>query len=44
MMACDSALGEMSFVRVWHDNSGKGEAAGWFLDKIVVEDIKEKTR
>ena len=44
VMACEDDLGELNFVRVWHDNSGKVELAGWFLDKIVIEDIAGKKR
>ena len=44
MMSAEENIGELLFVRIWHDNSGKGENAGWFLDKICVEDIQGKTR
>ena len=44
MMSCEAELGELSFVRLWHDNSGEGDNAGWFLDKVVIEDINGKTR
>ncbi len=29
-------------LKVWHDNSGKGSKAGWFLAKIVLVDIQTK--
>ena len=44
MMACEEPIGELSFIRIWHDNSGEGEQGSWFLDKVTIEDIAEKTR
>ena len=39
IMTTDRSLGELLFLRIWHDNSGDGVKAGWFLDKVVVEDL-----
>ena len=33
-------LGYLSFLRIWHDNSGRGESASWFLDKVEIEDVQ----
>ena len=30
-------LGKLQQIRIWHNNQGFG--AGWFLDKVVVEDL-----
>ncbi|CAD5124264.1 DgyrCDS12559 [Dimorphilus gyrociliatus] len=44
IMSADHSLGALTFLRIWHDNSGEGDNASWFLDKVVVEDIQTKTR
>ncbi len=30
-------LGDLNFFRVWHDNSGIGDYASWFLSGIVIK-------
>ena len=35
-------LGVPVNIRVWHDNSGEGRKAGWFLSKIVIVDLQDK--
>ena len=35
-------LGVPVNIRVWHDNSGEGRKAGWFLSKIVIVDLQNK--
>ncbi len=37
-------IGPLTFLRIWHDNSGEGNDAGWFLDKVVVEDLQTNQR
>ena len=37
-------MGPVNFLRVWHNNGGEGVWAGWFLDKVAVEDLQTKTR
>jgi PLAT/LH2 domain len=34
------SLGLLNYVRVWHDNSGKGASASWFLKYIIVRDLQ----
>jgi len=33
-------LGYLACIRIWHDNSGKGRHAGWYLNYIIVRDIQ----
>ncbi|KAG1677778.1 Polycystic kidney disease protein 1-like 2 [Nymphon striatum] len=33
-------LGLLKYFRIWHDNSGKGKTASWYLDFIVVRDVQ----
>ena len=35
-------LGVPVFFRVWHDNTGEGDKAGWFLAKVIVVDRQTK--
>ncbi len=39
LLATPRGLGSLRFCRVWHDNSGAGDSASWFLDKLVIEDL-----
>ncbi|XP_078692040.1 polycystin-1-like protein 2 [Branchiostoma floridae x Branchiostoma belcheri] len=32
-------LGNLMYMRVWHDNSGGGDRASWFLRHVVVKDV-----
>ena len=34
----------MNYMRVWHDNSGKGKFQGWYLNHIMIHDIQTKER
>lgn len=33
-------LGNMNYLRIWHDNSGRGSYASWFLSSLVVRDVQ----
>ena len=34
------SLGALNYIRVWHDNSGQGRKASWFLKYIIVRDLQ----
>lgn len=34
------SLGRLNYMRIWHDNSGRGNDASWFLKYIVVRDLQ----
>ena len=34
-------LGKLNFIRIWHDNSGIGDYASWFLGAIIVKDMQK---
>ncbi|XP_070577646.1 polycystin-1-like protein 2 [Ptychodera flava] len=42
LMAVPSSLGDLTAVRIWHDNSGKGDNGSWYLSKVVVQDLQTK--
>ncbi|KAI3380764.1 hypothetical protein SNEBB_003260 [Seison nebaliae] len=40
IMASPSALGPLTYLRIWHDNSGKGKYASWYLKYVLVNDLQ----
>ena len=40
VVAVPKCLGPLSHIRIWHDNSGSGEASSWFLKYILVRDLQ----
>ena len=38
-MYCRS-LGLLNCIRIWHDNSGKGSSASWFLKYLIIRDLQ----
>ncbi|XP_064613093.1 polycystin-1-like protein 2 [Liolophura sinensis] len=44
LMTVPYPLGDLMYIRVWHDDTGEGDKASWFLHKIVVEDIQKDKR
>ncbi|XP_035210182.1 polycystic kidney disease protein 1-like 2 [Stegodyphus dumicola] len=39
VMSVPRCLGQLNYLRIWHDNSGKGSSASWYLKYVVVKDI-----
>ena len=33
-------LGLLNCIRIWHDNSGQGSSASWFLKYIIIRDLQ----
>ncbi|XP_063584721.1 polycystin-1-like protein 2 [Penaeus indicus] len=40
VMATDRPLGPLQYLRIWHDNAGKGKKASWYFAYMVVKDIQ----
>ncbi|CAM2704890.1 unnamed protein product [Rotaria socialis] len=40
IMAVPKSLGRLNYMRIWHDNSGRGNQASWFLKYIIVRDLQ----
>ncbi|KAK7019746.1 hypothetical protein SK128_004765 [Halocaridina rubra] len=36
----ERSLGQLEYLRIWHDNSGKGPNASWYLCYIVFRDVQ----
>jgi hypothetical protein len=34
------SIGALNYLRIWHDNSGKGRMASWYLNHVVVRDVQ----
>lgn len=42
IMSVKKPLGDLSFLRIWHDNSGAGKMASWFLKCVIVHDLQSR--
>ena len=40
IMTVPKSLGELNYVRLWHDNSGKGSSSSWFLKYLIIRDLQ----
>ena len=34
------SLGLLNYLRIWHDNTGQGSSASWFLKYIIIRDLQ----
>ncbi|XP_078586258.1 polycystin-1-like protein 2 [Branchiostoma floridae x Branchiostoma japonicum] len=41
VMPVRESLGEVMLLHIWHDNSGEGDMASWFLGSFVVRDVEK---
>jgi polycystin 1L2 len=39
-----SPLGRLNYLRIWHDNSGVGNNASWFLKFVIVHDLQTREK
>ncbi|XP_078495959.1 uncharacterized protein LOC100175984 [Ciona intestinalis] len=37
-------LGPLTHLHIWHDNKGKGDMRSWYLDQVVVQDVRTGKR
>lgn len=45
LMSVERSLGaELRYIRIWHDNSGRGQHASWFLKFIIVHDLQNRDK
>ena len=40
VMSVPRCLGPLNYLHIWHDNSGQGSMASWFLKQILVRDLQ----
>ena len=43
-MAVHRPLGQLNCVKIWHDNSGKGSKASWYLKHVIVHDLQTREK
>nr|AKN21726.1 PKD1L-3 [Schmidtea mediterranea] len=44
LLAVPRSLGAMQFIRLWHDNSGKGTNASWYCNCLGIIDLQTKEK
>ncbi|XP_070186772.1 polycystin-1-like protein 2 [Littorina saxatilis] len=44
ILATTQSLGDLQYVRVWHDDSGPGDTGSWYLGRLVAEDLQNGQR
>ncbi|XP_071129607.1 polycystin family receptor for egg jelly-like isoform X3 [Mytilus edulis] len=40
LMSAPRPLGALNYLHIWHDNSGKGTMASWYLRSVVIRDVQ----
>lgn len=33
-------IGTIDYIKIWHDNSGRGDSASWYLNYLIVQDLQ----
>ena len=44
ILAVPRCLGALNYLHLWHDNSGRGSAASWFVKSIIVRDLQTSVK
>ncbi|OWF47600.1 Polycystic kidney disease and receptor for egg jelly-related protein [Mizuhopecten yessoensis] len=44
ILSVESCLGPLNFMRIWHDNKGKGKMRSWYLDQVQITDLQTGDR
>jgi len=44
LLAVPRPLGALNYIRIWHDNSGKGKFTGWYLKHIMLHDLQTREK
>lgn len=37
-------MGDLRFLRLWHNNAGKGDEGSWFCDFVSIIDLQTKAK
>ena len=40
VMTTRKSLGSLQYLRIWHDNTGVGVFASWFLGAVIIRDLQ----
>uniref|UniRef100_A0A5K3EGP3 GPS domain-containing protein n=2 Tax=Mesocestoides corti TaxID=53468 RepID=A0A5K3EGP3_MESCO len=44
LLATAKPLGDLRFLRIWHDNTGQGSGGSWFCDFVITIDLQTKSK
>lgn len=44
LMGVSAPLGNLNYLRIWHDNTGKGNMASWHLKFVIVHDVQSREK
>ena len=44
IMSVNRSLGDLTYLKVWHDNAGKGINADWYLKCVIVHDLQTREK
>ncbi|CAH1796902.1 unnamed protein product [Owenia fusiformis] len=44
LLSTERSLGDLLFCRIWHDNSGEGMYASWYLKYILINDVQTQKK
>ncbi|XP_063447197.1 polycystin-1-like protein 2 [Mytilus trossulus] len=44
VMSVPKPINDPTVLKIWHDNSGQGNSASWYLNKIILEDVQTGER
>ncbi|CAC5388020.1 PKD1L2 [Mytilus coruscus] len=44
VMSVPKQIHDPTVLKIWHDNSGQGNSASWYLNKIMLEDVQTSER
>ena len=44
VMSVPKKIDDPSVLKIWHDNSGSGNEASWYLNKITLQDIQTQEK
>ena len=40
VLSVEQTLGPLTYLRVWHDNTGSGKKRSWFLGQVQINDLQ----
>jgi hypothetical protein len=43
-MSTEEPLGSLTYLRIWHDNSGHGSSKSWYLNVVHVVDLQSSDK
>jgi len=43
-MSVEEKLGPLTYLRIWHDNSGQGSYKSWYLNTVTIVDLQTNER